>query len=78
MMFLGETGSGKSHSMFGEEGDKMGIVYKLVNRLLTIRSNAPTVKVSIIDISSNEKVYDCSAYKQTAEGKVKGQKIYGD
>lgn len=50
---MGETGSGKTYSMLGEEGEKSGLLCKMVQRLLTIRNNSPIIKVSIIDISSN-------------------------
>ena len=77
MLFLGETGSGKSYTIFGEDGERLGLIYRFVERLLGGRNNVPTIKVSVVDISSNEKVYDCLAYQQTAEGKIKGHKVHG-
>lgn len=77
MLFMGETGSGKSYTMFGGDGDKLGLVYRFVQRLLDARSTAPSIKVSVVDISSNEKIYDCLAYQQTTERNPKGSKVYG-
>ena len=75
MIFVGETGSGKSFTMLGESDDKQGLIPKFVSRITSGRMYTPTVKVSIVDITSNDKVYDFLA--QESHNKIKSHKPHG-